>query len=114
MHITLDEAKSLLDSWKATGTVLKVYLPRAGRSQELQATVANISGAIVGIDASGDKIELDLTGAEFNGDRRSAPNSNQGAYLVCEYRNGDRYSFYAPRPAGPETEKPSTDRRSAS
>ena len=39
---------------------------------------------------------MDLSGADFNGDRRSPPNANHGAYLVCEFRNEDRWSFYAP------------------
>ena len=112
MHIALDEAISLLDSWKATGTVLRVHLfRRAGHSREVRATVKDINGSVINFDADGEKIAIDLGGAEFNGDRRAPPNSSHGAYLVCEYRNGDRFSFYAPRPAQQETGRQSTERR---
>ena len=57
----------------------------------------DINGSVINFDAGGEEIEIDLDGAEFNGDRRSPPNSSHGAYLICEYRNGDRFSFYAPR-----------------
>jgi hypothetical protein len=110
MHITLDEAVSLLDSWKTTGTVLRVHLFRAGQSREVHATVKGTNGAVLNLDANGEEIVIDLDGAEFNGDRRSAPYSNHGAYLVCEYRNGDRLSFYAQRAAQQET-KQSIERR---
>jgi hypothetical protein len=109
MHIALDEAILLLDSWRATGTALKVYLSRAGRRQELAGKVTGVRGSVVDVDANGEKIAVDLTAAEFNGDRRSALNGGQGPYLVCEYRNGDRCSFYAPRDPRPETGIPSAD-----
>jgi hypothetical protein len=113
MNITLDEAVSLLDTWKTAGTVLRVHLSRAGNSRELQAAIKDIKGVIVTVSASGgaEEMEIDLTGAEFNGDRRLAPNSSQGAYLVCEYRNGDRFSFYAPRPVQLKPGGQSTERR---
>src|SRR5208283_4028780 len=111
MHITLGEAISLLDSWKATGTVLRVRLFRAGQGRELQAKVKDISSAVVNFDAGGEEIAIDLDGAEFNGDRRAPPNSNHGAYLICEYRNGDRFSFYASRPTQQEIGHRSTERR---
>jgi hypothetical protein len=114
MHITLNEAVSLLGSWKATGTVLRVHLFRAGHSREVQATVTGINGAVINFDANGEEIAIDLDGAEFNGDRRSPSNSSHGAYLVCEYRNGDRFSFYASRPNQRETEHQLPDRRSVS
>jgi hypothetical protein len=110
MHIELNEAISLLDSWKATGTVLRVHLSRAGHSREIQATVKGINGMVTNVDANGEEIPINLDGAEFNGDRRSSPNSSYGAYLTCEYRNGDRFSFYAPR-AAPQETRQSTERR---
>ena len=111
MHIELNEAISLLDSWKATGTVLRVHSFRAGQSRELQAKVNDINEAIINVDADGEAIAIDLDGAEFNGDRRPPPNSSHGAYLICEYRNGDRLSLYAPRPAQEEARHQSTERR---
>jgi hypothetical protein len=113
MHIELNEAISLLDSWKATGTVLRVHLSRAGQSRELQAKVKDINGALINFDADGEEIAINLNGAEFNGDRRSSPNSSYGAYLTSEYRNGDRFSFYAPRPTQNETNHQPTERRDA-
>jgi hypothetical protein len=55
-----------------------------------------INGAVINFEADGEKIAIDLDGAEFNGDRRPPPNPSHGGYLICEYRNGDRFSFYAP------------------
>jgi hypothetical protein len=65
MHIELNEAISLLDSWKATGTVLRMHLFRAGQSRELQAKVKDINDAVINIDAHGEAIAIDLDGAEF-------------------------------------------------
>ena len=113
MHIELNEAISLFDSWKAAGTVLRVHLFRAGQSRELPALVKDISGAAINFNANGEEMAIDLDRAEFNGDRRSSPNSSYGAYLTCEYRNGDRFSFYAPRAAQQETSR-STERRNVS
>jgi hypothetical protein len=112
MNITLDEAALLLDSWKATGTLLRVHLLRAGQARELQAKVKDIESTVVNFDAGGEEIAVDLGGADFNGDRRAPLNSSHGAYLICEYRNGDRFSFYATRPAQQETGYRPTDRRS--
>jgi hypothetical protein len=111
MHITLDEAIPILDSWKASGTMLRVHLFRAGHGREVQGTVTGINAAVIDFHADAEKIAIDLDGAEFNGDRRPPPNSSHGAYLICEYRNGDRFSFYAPRPAQQETSHQSTERR---
>ena len=111
MHIAVNEAVSLLNSWKSSETVLKAHLFRAGQSRGVQATVKAINGAVINFDADGEEIAIDLNGAEFNGDRRSAPTLIHGAYLVCEYRNGDRFSFYAPRPTQEEIEHQSTERR---
>jgi len=104
MNITLDEAISILDSWKATGTVLKARLFRSGQSRETQTTVKDIKGSVIILDATGEEITIDLNGADFNGDRRAPLHSSHGVYLICEYRNEDRISFYASRPAQEETE----------
>jgi hypothetical protein len=111
MHIPLDEAVSLLNTWKATGTVLKARLFRAGHAREVRGTVKDIKGTVINFYANGEEIAIDLDGAEFNGDRRSPPNSSHGAYLVCEYGNGEQFSFYAPRPGQEETGQQSNDRR---
>lgn len=98
MHITLDEGISLLENWKSTETVLQIYFSRPGAGRrELQAKIRTLRGSVVELDSSSDPAEVDLTGAELNGDMRTPLHSTHGAYLVCEYRNGDRWSFYAPR-----------------
>jgi hypothetical protein len=110
MHIALEEAIALFESWRATATVLKVFAPSAGKSRELQGTVSSVKGPLIEITEGENKFEVNLADAEFNGDRRAAPNSKHGAYLVCEYRNGDRWSFYSPLPAKQEA-VPNPDRR---
>jgi hypothetical protein len=47
MHITMEEAISLLDHWKQTGTVLRVRSSRPGDLWELQATVKSIKNGVV-------------------------------------------------------------------
>jgi hypothetical protein len=97
MHITSDEAISLLDNWKMAGTVLRVYLSNSGIVRELQATVIAIRDGFVDLSVGSEEIKIDLKRAEFNGDTKGPDSSDYGAYLVCEYPSGDRYSFYAPR-----------------
>src|ERR1700675_1210267 len=111
MHITSDEAIAILDSWKTGETLLDVHVSRVGHGQRFQATVVGISGTVVRLGGNGGETELDLTGASFNGDRRVSPNSIYGAYLVCEFGNGDFWSFYGPRPLSIETRIPPSERR---
>jgi len=111
MHITLEEAISLLDNWKQTGTLLRVCSSRSGDLWELQATIKSVKDGVAELTAGSDEMKIDLHGAEFNGDRRESARSDYGAYLVCEYRNGDRYSFYAPRTKESERTNQSTERR---
>ena len=92
MHIPLDEALVLLNSWKNKGTRLRVHASGAGIRQDLpQGTIRGLRGTIVEIGDDETKLEVDLKDAEFNGDW-SPP-----AYLICEFRDGGRYSFYALR-----------------
>src|ERR1700691_173598 len=102
MHISLEEAISMFNSWKAAGTVLQASSSVIGPNRQLQATVIGIRGTVIDISDGEKETEVNLADAEFNGDRRSAPNAKHGAYLVCEYRNGDRWSFYSPHAAQPE------------
>jgi hypothetical protein len=111
MHITIEEAISLLDVWRTQETVLDIHFSCAGNRRELHETVVGIKGGVVNLSGAEGATRLDLTGAEFNGDRRCPPNSNHGAYLVCEYANGDRWSFYAPRPFDFEPRIPPVERR---
>jgi hypothetical protein len=111
MHITLEEAISLLDNWKQMGTVLCVRCSRLGDLRELQATVKSVKDGVAELGSGSEEMKVDLNGAEFNGDRRESARSDYGAYLVCEYRNGDRYSFYAPRTKDIERPNQSNERR---
>lgn len=88
MHISLEEAISLLDEWRKTGIVLRVHFSPTGGHQDLQAIVRELRATVVALYAGAERLDVDLQGASFNGDSR-AP-----AYLVCEFRNGDRCSFY--------------------
>ena len=109
MHISLEEAIAFFNSWKTAATTLKVYSSSTGQTRELQAKVSNVKGAAIVLNNGENEIEVNLADADFNGDRRAAPKSKHGAYLVCEYRNGDRWSFYSPLPA--QQEAPNPDRR---
>jgi hypothetical protein len=111
MHITIDEAIAILDSWKTGETMLDVHVSSVGHDRRLRAKVVGISGTVVSLDGNEGETELDLTEASFNGDRRLSPNSSYGAYLVCEYGNGDFWSFYAPRPLDIQARIPSSERR---
>jgi len=98
VNISAEEALALLNAWKTEGVVVRAYFSgRRAPDQELQSTVAAINGSTVTLATASEEIKVDLSGADFNGDRRSPPNANHGAYLVCEFRNEDRWSFYAPR-----------------
>ena len=113
MHITIDEAIAILDSWKAGETLLDVHVSIAGHGRKFQATVTAIRGEVLSLNGNEGETEVDLAGATFNGDRRASPNSHYGAYLICEYGNGDFWSFYAPRRLGIESSIPSIERRRA-
>jgi hypothetical protein len=113
MHITLDEAIVILESWKTGETLLDVHVSIAGHGRKFQATVISIRGEVVSLSGTEGETEVDLAGATFNGDRRASPNSHYGAYLICEYGNGDFWSFYAPRRLGIESSTPSIERRRA-
>jgi hypothetical protein len=92
MHIPLDEALVLLNNWKNKGTRLRVHASGAGIRQDMpQGTIRGLKGTIVEIGDDEAKLEVDLKDADFNGDW-SPP-----AYLICEFRDGGRYSFYALR-----------------
>ncbi len=110
MHITIDEAIAILDNWKTGETPLDVHVSRVGEGRKLQTTVVGISGTVVSLGGNEGETKLDLTGASFNGDRRASASSNYGA-LVCEYGNGDFWSFYAPRPLNIEARIPASERR---
>ena len=88
MHIRLEEALTLVRIWKNQETPLQVHVSRSGVRQDLRGTIRDLQGTFVDLLADQAKLQLDLQGADFNGDESSP------AYLVCEFPNGDRYSFY--------------------
>jgi hypothetical protein len=91
MHIRLDEALMLLSRWRNRETSLRLHVSGSGAQHDLQGTIQDLQGTVVEVLADQAKLQLDLEGAEFNGDE-STP-----AYLVCEFRDGNRYAFYALR-----------------
>src|ERR1700680_3412888 len=87
MHIPLDEALSLLSNWRNEGTRLRIHASGSGFRQDLRGTIRELKGTVVEVCDDQRNLQVDLQGADFNGDVSSP------AYLVCEFRNGDRYSF---------------------
>jgi hypothetical protein len=97
VHIDLKEAIDLLQSWKDSGATLQLSYNVGGESRKIPTRVLQVNGSNVVLADADNRLELDISRAEFNGDRRSPVNSNQGPYLVCEFRNDDRWAFHAPR-----------------
>jgi hypothetical protein len=91
MHISPKEAFSVLEDWRNRRIALRVHLP--GQAQPVNSTIREIEGAVVRLGSDPETLQIDLHGADFNGDARTEY-SGHGAYLVCEFRNGNRYSFY--------------------
>jgi len=94
MHISIEEAVRLLQRWQSQVTPLRVHLP--GRQTPVSGTVESLTGTVLRLGSNPESFQLDLQGAEFNGDDRAG--TSQGAYLVCEFRSGDRCSLYAQEP----------------
>jgi hypothetical protein len=92
MHISSDEAIWMIEKWRDTSASLRVHL--RDRREPLHATVESVSGTVVRLIAGGDKFAIDIQGADFNGDDRSRDETGKPAYLVCEFSDGDRCSFY--------------------
>ena len=99
MNITLQEAISILEMWQREATAMRVSFSGRGgaNSREWEARVSSISGTSVTLAASSQQINVEIASAEFNGDARAPESAKHGAYLVCEFPNQDRWSFYASR-----------------
>jgi hypothetical protein len=93
MHIQLNEALALLDSWKNEGTRIRMRASGSAAAQELLGTIRAVTGSNVGIGDDVKRLEIDLTGADLNGDPA------HGQYLVCEFSDGRRYAFHVARGA---------------
>jgi hypothetical protein len=88
MNISFAEAFSLLEAWRDANTPLRVHFS----GKESQATIGAIAGTVVSLVTGVETLRIDVEGADFNGD--PGPKGwKQAAYLVCEFRNGDRCSF---------------------
>ncbi len=73
------------------GNAIAVHVSQSEVRQDVRGTVRDIRGTVVGFGADPTYLELNLQGVDFNSDEKSA------AYLVCEFPNGERYSFYLSR-----------------
>jgi hypothetical protein len=93
MHIQLNEALALLDRWRNEGTRIRMRASGPAGSQELLGTIQAVTGSTVGIGDEAKKLEIDLTGADLNGDPAHAE------YLACEFADGRRYAFHVARGA---------------
>lgn len=63
------------------------HLPGRGREQPVEAKIGALAGTVVSLLSDSETLQIDLHGADFNGDARPR-SSSHGAYLVCEFHNG--------------------------
>jgi len=96
MHLSREEAVSILETWKRDATSLRVFFSRSAANREFYASIRTITRSAIELDAGSEILHVDLEGAEFNGDKNAAASSDYRAYLVRELPNGDRCYFYAP------------------
>lgn len=87
----------MLTAWKDAETVLRVLCRGHGSGQELRAVIRAVTPLAVELFSDVESLNIELEGAEFNGDPNAGASSDYDAYLVCEFRSGDRCYFYAPR-----------------
>jgi len=87
----MGKAFRLLEMWRGQGTTLQVNVCSSGIQQDVRSMIWEIRGTVVAVGTDQSDLEVDLQGADFNGDEKS------GAHLVCEFPNGDRSSFYPSR-----------------
>lgn len=97
MHLSQEEAVSLLSAWKQAGTPLRVFFSRHGSDQMFQATIREVTALAVKLASASETFNIELLGAEFNGDPNASASSEYEAYLVCELRGGERCYFYVLR-----------------
>jgi hypothetical protein len=96
LNLSLSEALNLLNDWKKSGVSLQIRLMKGARREEFPGKIEAVKAACV--DISGNPFgQIDLQAAEFNGGSDPSANSKYSTYLVCEFPNGDRCSFYLPR-----------------
>lgn len=111
MNITAEEAIALLKSWASEQIVVRVCFSKPGAKREAHGRITEINGKIVKLESDSGSMEISLYDAEFNGDRRASANSPHGAYLICDFRNDDRWAFYASRQS--KAGNPNVERRNS-
>jgi hypothetical protein len=97
MHLSQEDAISILESWRQEGTSLRIYFSQSGANRDFQASIGALTISAMELVSTFEILHVELDGAEFNGGKDAAASSNYSAYLVCECRNGDRCYFYVPR-----------------
>lgn len=60
--------------------------------------VTDIDAKSIEVKVNDATLRFDIQDAEFNGDRTAPAGSMYISYLVCDFRNLDRYSFGVLRP----------------
>jgi hypothetical protein len=98
MHLKISEALALLEHWRSEQAELEVTGATANGNTKGLAKVEATEDLSVTIATSSGLLKIDLTGADFNGDHTMPAQSRHAAYLVCEFKNNDRWAFYALRP----------------
>jgi hypothetical protein len=96
LNLSLGEALNLLNDWKKSGVVLQIRMAKGTHREEFSGKIEAVKAACV--DISGRTVgQIDLKAAEFNGGSDPSASSKYSTYLVCEFPNGDRCSFYLAR-----------------
>lgn len=97
MHLSREEAIAILTTWKETGTRLRVFFSQPGSDRMFEATVGEVTAVAVQLVSASESLGIELVGAQFNGDPDASPSSEYTAYLICEFRSGERCYFYVPQ-----------------
>ena len=98
MHLKVSEALALLEHWWSERAELEVAGATVNGNMKGLAKIEATERRSVTIAMSSGRLKIDLTGADFNGDHTMPAQSRHAAYLVCEFKNNDRWAIYALRP----------------
>jgi hypothetical protein len=97
VNLTTPEALALLELWKASSTALDVTANTEASLRKERAKIKEVSGDSVLIATAMSELKINLAGARFNGDQHAPSSFRYSAYLICEFQNDDRWTFYALR-----------------
>jgi hypothetical protein len=98
MHLKVSEALASLERWRSEQAELEVTGSTEKGNTKRLAKVEATEGLSVRMAMSSGLLKIDLTGADFNSDHPMPVQSRHAAHLVCEFKNNDRWAFYALRP----------------